>query len=174
MPAGATVLSRSGPSSLYSRGGRLYGCLPSRTTALGALSATVPAPATRVARYVLRGPYAAIDTTEMGVDTFSSTVAVVDLRSGATIASAQATSPPRRPESFVSVAAMAIDPHGTLAWIGERSAIGVPTPTFEVHALTAAGNRLLASSAHIAPKSLRLHGETLTWQAGGQTTSTTL
>jgi hypothetical protein len=173
-PSAAKTLLAAGPARLYSQGTQLYGCLGSRRTRLGALRGTVPFPATRIALYALSSRFAGIDIANMGVDTFSSTVALFDLRSGARIATAAATTPERRPESFLTVASMVVDVKGTLAWIGQRSAIGVPTPTLEVHALNAAGNRLLASGPHIAPKSLRLHGETLTWQAGGQTRSATL
>ena len=34
--------------------------------------------------------------------------------------------------------------------------------------------RLLASAANIKPRSLRLHGDTLSWQAGGHNSSATL
>ena len=173
-PSATKTLLKAGPARLYSQGTQLYGCLGSRRTRLGALRGTVPFPAKRVALYVLSSRFAGTDTANMGVDTFSSTVALFDLRSGARIATAAATTPERRAESFLTVASMVVDANGTLAWIGQRSAIGVPTPTLEVHALNAAGNRLLASGAHISPKSLRLHGETLTWQAGGHTKSTTL
>jgi hypothetical protein len=174
VPTAAKTLLKSGSARLYSQGTQLYGCLGSRRTRLGALRGTVPFPATRIALYTLSSRFAGIDSADMGVDTFSSTVALFDLRSGARIATAAATTPERRAESFLTVASMVVDVKGTLAWIGQRSAIGVTTPTFEVHALNASGNRLLASGAQIAPKSLRLHGETLTWQAGGQTRSATL
>ncbi len=152
----------------------LYGCLGARRTRLGTLRGTVPFPATRIVLYALSSGYAGIDTVQMGVDTFASTVSLVDLRTGATLATAPATTPERRAESFISVTAMVLDAKGTLAWIGRRSAIGVPLPTYEVHALNAARNRLLASAADIAPTSLRLRGETLSWRAGGHTRSATL
>jgi hypothetical protein len=174
VPSAGKTLLTSGPARLYSQGAQLYGCLGSRRTRLGALRGTVPFPATRIVLYALSSRFAGIDNADMGVDTFSSTVALFDLRSGARIATAAATTPERRAESFLTVTSMVVDVKGTLAWIGQRSAIGVTTPTLEVHALNAAHNRLLASAADISPKSLRLHGETLTWQAGGHTKSTTL
>jgi hypothetical protein len=111
----------------------------------------------------------------MGVDTFSSSVAIVDLASGATLASAPATTRERRAESFIEVTALAIDPGGTLAWIGSRSAVGVRRPTYEVHALSPAGrDSLLASSPRIAPRSLRLRGTTLSWREDGHPRSATV
>jgi len=175
VPVAATTLRASGAARLYSEGSVLYGCLGARRTRLGALRGTVAFPATRIARYALSSSgYAGIDTAQMGVDTFNSTVLLVDLRTGATLASAPGTTPERRAEFFITVTAMVVDRKGTLAWIGERSAIGVPHPTYEVHTLNAARNRLLASSATIASRSLRLHGETISWREGGHARSATL
>jgi hypothetical protein len=103
----------------------------------------------------------------MGIDTSNTTVEVVDLRSGATAAHAVATSPENHPEAFSSVDALVIDAKGTIAWVGQRGAVGAPA-VFEVRTLTAGGNdRLLASGAKIAPSSLALSGETLRWSDGG-------
>ena len=67
----------------------------------------------------------------------------------------------------MTVAAMLIDDHGTVAWIGSRSAVGQRTPVFEVHTLTSAGrNRLLASASTIDPRSLKLSDEALRWVEG--------
>jgi hypothetical protein len=68
------------------------------------------------------------------------------------------------------VTALAIDPHGTLAWIGSRTAIGVRRPIYEVHTLSVGGqDSLLASSPRIAARSLRLSGTTLSWREGART-----
>jgi hypothetical protein len=174
VPAAAKTLRSSGAARIYSEGSVLYGCLGTRQTRLGALRGTVPFPATRVALYALSNGYAGIDRVEMGVDTFNSTVSLVSLHTGATVATAPGTTPERRPESFITVTAMVVDAKGTLAWIGERSAIGVPAPAYEVHALNAAHDRLLASSPTIAATSLRLHGETISWSEGGRSRSATL
>jgi hypothetical protein len=173
-PAGTKILAVAGAARLYSQGGVLYGCVAARRTRLGALSGTKPFPATRVALYALSSRYAAFDRSDMGVDTFASTVALVDLRSGATIATAPGTTPSNRPESFITVGSMVVDPRGTLAWIGRRSAIGVLRPTVEVHILSAAGARLVASASDIAARSLKLDGETLTWREGGTSRSVVL
>jgi hypothetical protein len=173
-PAGTRILAGAGSARLYSQGGELYGCLAARRTRLGALSASRPFPATKIALYALSGRYAAFDRTDMGVDTFASTVALVDLRSGATIASAPGTTPANRPESFITVGSMVVDARGTLAWIGERRSIGVLSPTVEVHTLSAAGAKLLASASDIAARSLKLNGEMLTWREGGKLRSRNL
>ena len=164
-PSGARTLAVNGAAYLYTQSGSLYGCLGTRATRLGAAPAVRLPGAPRVALYALGPRYAGIALASMGVDTSSSVVAVVDLRSGRTVARAPATTPERRAESFISVTALLLDPHGTLAWIGARSAVGAFTPIFEVHTLTTAGaNHLLASSAQIDPRSLTLAGETLHWR----------
>jgi hypothetical protein len=174
VPAAARTLRVSGAARIYSQGSVLYGCLGTRRTRLGPLRGTVPFPATRVTLYALSDRYAGIDRVQMGVDTFNSAVSLVDLRTGATLATAPAAAPEPRPESFITVGSMVVDARGTLAWIGQRSAIGVPAPSFEVHALNAASDRLLAAGAAIAAKSLTLRGETISWREHGRTRSATL
>ena len=173
VPSGSRPLRASGPARIYSRGTVLYGCVGSRRTLLGSLRGTAPFPARRVTLYALSARYAATDTVDMGVDTLASSVAVVDLRTGATIATAPATTPPNRPESFLTVAAIAVNANGAAAWIGQRSAIGQPKPVYEVHALVGGRNRLLATTT-AKVSALDLEGDKLSWQAGGQTHSETL
>jgi len=171
-PAGSQVLARSASAELYGAGGKVYGCLGSRVTVLGA-GPSLRNP-TRVAREVLAGRFAGVDVAQMGVDTFASSVKIVDLASGATLASAPATAPLARPESFIQVAAMAITRGGTLAWIGSASAIGMPTAIYEVRTLRARADRLLARGSGIDPHSLALSGTTLRWRAGGRAYSAVL
>ena len=172
---GAKLLAAAGGARLYVQGADLYGCLGSRRTLLGGAPGVRRLGATRVALYALAPREAGIDTITMGIDTFASQVSIVDLHTGRTVASAPATTPEMRAESFITVTVLAIDARGTLAWIGSRSAIGSSTPTYEVHALTAAGaRRLLASSTKIAPHSLTLHGRTLGWVDGGSARTATL
>jgi hypothetical protein len=168
-------VASAGAARMYVLSGGLYGCLGARRTRLGAAPSARPLASVRVALFALSPGYAGIATATTGVDTFSSVVSVVDLRSGATLASAPATTPERRAESFVTVRSIAVDPRGTVAWIGARSAVGAFTAVYEVHTLTRGGReRLLASSTEIAPGSLRLDGETLHWLAEGRTASATL
>jgi len=102
-------------------------------------------------------------------------VSVVDLATGATLTSAPATTPENRAESFIAVTSIVIDRHGTVAWIGSRSAVGAFTPIYEVHALDAEGqDRLLASGVAIAPRSLALTGETLSWRQRGRARTATI
>ena len=162
-PAGAKVLASSGSARLYSAGGNVYGCLGSRRTLLG------PGPAlshpTRIAREVLAGRYAGVDVAQMGVDTFESSVKLVNLESGATVASAPATSPERRAESFITVRAMAINAKGVLAWIGARSAVGAFQPVYELHVLSSTV-RAIVSSGTIPLAKLQLGLTRLSWREG--------
>jgi hypothetical protein len=166
-PPHAKILATSGNARIYSLTGAIYGCLGHRDTLLAGGPSS--GPATRVGLYALAGRYAGTDVVQMGVDTLSSTVFVTDLGSGATVATAAATTPENRAESFTSVSALRVTSSGALAWIGRRSAIGASTPIYEVHTLRGRSNHLLATSTAIAPHSLALKGSTLSWTQGGRT-----
>ena len=97
--------------------------------------------------------------------TFSSSVKLVNLQSGATVASAQATSPERRAESFIVVRAMAINADGVLAWIATRSAVGAFQPIYELHMLSRTMRALVASGTiPLAKPELSL--TRLSWREG--------
>ncbi len=151
-------------SAIYSEAGSVYGCDGARRTRLGAGPA-LSHPA-RVARWALAGRYAAVDLAQMGVDTFSSTVRLVDLASGATVGSAPATTPAKRAESFVSVTALRASAVGAAAWIGRRSAIGTPQPWYELHVLRADGRDLLLSSGTVPLSGLRTARTRVSWLEG--------
>jgi len=173
-PSGAKVLLASKLARVYSLGTTLYGCTDGRQTKLGALKGTTAAPATRITRYLLAARYVAFDTVDMGVDTFSSTVTLIDLVNGVRADSPAAPSSPR-PESFKTATAMVIDADGIVAWIGQSSAIGQPKPQYYVRALTATasfGQQATAGN----PTALRLSGHQLSWRNGpsGPTTTKTI
>jgi len=157
------VLASSGGARLYSAGGSVYGCLGSRRTLLG------PGPAlshpTRIAREVLAGRYAGVDLAQMGVDTFSSSVKLVDLGSGKTLAGGPATSPERRAESLIQVRAMAINANGVLAWIGTRSAVGAFQPIYELHVLSSTV-RVEVAAGTVPLAELQLGLTRLRWRKG--------
>ena len=175
VPAAAKLLRSAGAARIYSQGGVLYGCLGARRTRLGTLRGTVPFPARRVALYALSGGYAGIDIAQMGVDTFTSTVALVDLRTGATVATAPGDD---------SRAQSRVVHHRAVRWRSTPTArspgsagaarSGSPSPPTRCTRSNAARRRLLASSATIAAGSLRLSGDTLSWRDGGRTRSATL
>lgn len=163
-PAGARVLASSGAARIYSAGGALYGCLGSRRTRLGAYEVGRIAGPDRVVRFALASPYAAVDTAQMGVDTFRSSVYLYNLASGgAALAGDPAARPLPRPESFVNVTALVVSPAGIAAWSARSSAIGMPKPSYELHAMTAAHDRLIAAGT-AAFTALRLSGHTLSWR----------
>ena len=164
-PAGAKVLETSGAARIYSAGTTLYGCLGAQRTRLGALSGKPGSPATRVQRYVLAGRFAGVDTVQMGVDTFSSTVSLRDLQTGATVATAPAATPLPGPESFVSVTQMALNRDGVLAWVGRSSGIGHPQAHYGLFLLDRHQLRSVAAGA-VPLLSLRLTSTTVTWQSG--------
>jgi hypothetical protein len=164
-PHGAKILATSSRSRIYSLKGAIYGCLGTRSTLLAGGPSS--GPATHVGVYALSGRYAGTDVVQMGVDNLASTVFVTNLATGGTVATAPATTPERRGESFVTVTAMKVTSSGALAWIGRRSAIGAPTPVFEVHTLRGGSNHVLATGTKIGPTSLALKGSTLSWSDGG-------
>jgi hypothetical protein len=133
---------------------------------LGALDEARHFVQARVAHWALAGRYVGIDVATMGIDTFASMLSVIDLATGRRTASAPATAPENRAESFISATSLSIDPAGTLVWVGSRSAVGAFTPIYEVRALGEHGDQLLDSGAHIKPSSLTLSGHELSWIDG--------
>jgi hypothetical protein len=173
-PAGAKILRSSALARVYSVGTTLYGCTGAYTTKLGALKGTVLTPATRITRYLLAGRYVAFDTVQMGVDTFSSTVTLIDLENGVR-ADSPATPPLPRPESFKTVTEMALSADGIVAWIGRTSAIGLPKPYYYVRAITASSS-FGVNVPGSTPTDLRLVGHQLSWRQspGGPRTTKTI
>jgi hypothetical protein len=166
-PGAAKVLKSSETARIYAESGTLYGCLGTRVARLGSLQGTHLAPATRVVRYVLASPYAGVDSVQMGVDTFASTVSMVDLRDGATVTRSPATTPMPQAESFSTVKQLAIDHLGVIAWIGKRTAIGDPDTIYELHVDTRKVSGTIAGGT--APISqLSLSDKTLSYRIGGK------
>ncbi len=161
-PAGATVLRASSLARVYVVGTTLYGCTAGYRAKLGALAGSTAAPATRITRYLLAGRYVAFDSVDMGVDTLSSTVTLIDLANGVRADSPATPSLPR-PESFRTVKQMALDADGIVAWIGQSSAIGLPQPEYYVRALTATAS-FGEHRAGAHPSDLRLSGHQLSWR----------
>jgi hypothetical protein len=114
----------------------------------------------------LAGRFAGCGLRQTGIDTGSSRVRVVDLRSGRVVEDAAATTPVRRPESFTNVAALVLNARGHVAWIGSKGSIST-SPTFEVHKIDGPAAALLDSGPQIDATSLRRHGNRISWKHGG-------
>lgn len=145
---------------------RVYGCLfgSSRVVSLGGGGRQ------QVVLPTLAGHFAGYGLRQMGVDTGSTTVRVVALRSGATVVNAAVTSPVTRPESSTVLDALVLNAHGHVAWIGSKGSIVGRGPTaFEVHRIERSGAALLDSGTKIDPGSLRRHGRRISWRDAGKT-----
>jgi hypothetical protein len=114
----------------------------------------------------LAGRFAGYGLRETGIDTGSSRVRVVDLKSGRVVVEAAATTPVRRPESSVNVAALVLNARGHIAWVGAKGAIVGPPTIYEVHKIDASAGVLLDSGTKIDPSSLRRHGRRISWVRG--------
>jgi len=104
--------------------------------------------------------------------TSEAVVRVRDLRSGRTIARADATTPlPAGSRPLVSVTDLELKPNGSVAWIAQNSvasATGTTPERIEVRKLERRGRDvLLASGLGIVPASLALGGSTLYWTRDG-------
>jgi hypothetical protein len=86
----------------------------------------------------------------------------------------------KEPESLVGVGhvvALVVKSDGAVAWIvenGQTQCGGPKIYCYEVHAVDASGERLLASGPEIEPSSLALAGSTLYWTQGGKPSSAVL
>jgi hypothetical protein len=179
-PPGSRTLAFDGRVRVYSLPGRTpfqrssYACLlaSGRTVALGARGL----PQVRVGPVALSGALVAYVTTTMGIDTSSATVSELDLSAARPLpGSTPAASPPRRPESFVSVTDLQITARGSIAWIARTSGIMQPVPVFEVREqLRSRPARLLARGPVVRPGSLRLLRGRVGWVEGSSTVSAPL
>jgi hypothetical protein len=140
----------------------VYGCAGGHRTLLGRASGLL-----RVERFRLGGDYVGFARVARGVDVSSSTIEVVDLRSGRRVHQAPAATPIRRPESFTAVTALVVDARGAVAWIASQTAIGTAV-SYEVHRIDRRGPALLDGSAAIDPGSLRRNGRTVSWTDRGR------
>ncbi len=127
-----------------------------------------------VGRVALAGRTAAYELDTFGVDTSSSGVVVRNLANGRVLMNRGAIWNVPGPESFESVSSIVVKRDGAVAWIAKVSSIGHPSALFEVHRDDRQAHDLLDSGPGIAPRSLRLHGSTITWTDAGKTRSATL
>jgi hypothetical protein len=170
-PAGARTLADNGIARIFTLAAphrrplapaRVYGCASGSTkpVALGGGDHEYVEVAT------LGGRFAGYALRSMGVDTGSTRVRVIDLRSGRVIDDTAATSPVRRPESFTAVTALVVNARGHVAWVGSKSSIGGGRPTYEVRKIDSPAEALLDASPDVGAYSLRLRGTQLSWAHG--------
>jgi hypothetical protein len=128
----------------------------------------------RVAPVTVAGELAAYGLEQCGVDTGSTNVVVRRLTDGASLRSLPATTKPLGPESYQSVSSLVLKGDGAVAWIGVGHSIVRRGSSAEVHRADRRGQALLDSGTAIDPRSLRLHGSTLSWRHADFTRSASL
>lgn len=101
-------------------------------------------------------------------------VVVVDLRTGQVlhrVPTGMSRYPALKITGAGEVCAIVVKRNGAVAWINDTSQ---RENRFEVHALDANGERVLAVGSNVAPESLALAGSTVYWVEGGKPMSATL
>jgi hypothetical protein len=173
-PAGGRTLAASSVARVYEQGGVVSGCSSrtGRTVRLGQTRTCLGKP--RVGMVAVAGELAAYATETCGVDTGAGSLSLRRLSDGRGLGTYQAVSPPVGPESYRSIVSVVLRRSGSVAWIGEASSVISHRSQFEVQAASAGAVRVLDRGPGIAPRSLRLHGERLTWRDRGRTRSATL
>jgi hypothetical protein len=173
-PARATTLAASRQARVYQVGDTVYGCAAAGTRSFRLGNATRTLRESRVGPIAVGGDVAAYGLTAFGVDTVRAQVVVRRLTDGGQLASFTATSA-AGVESFQLVGSVVVRSDGAVAWIGQVSSIiSRGRELIEVHAAAGGHDSVLDSGAGIDPRSLQLHGSTLTWQHGGATRRATL
>lgn len=192
-PATAKTLSRSGPVRIYAvskqdqRGHHevevplLFGCLAphGHPRLLGGTSTSLAVYRGKHVGLVetktlaLAAPRVAYAKTISGVDTSTTSVVATNLRTNSSsYCSVGGTQAPNRGPS---VAGIALNAGGSLAWIGEVRVGPLSAPfTRKVVACDANGDHELDSGEGIDLDSLALHGSRLTWTHSGETRTATL
>jgi hypothetical protein len=173
-PAGGRTLAASSAARVYEQGGVVSGCSSRtrRTVRLGQTRTCLGKP--RVGVVAVAGELAAYATETCGVDTGAGSLSLRRLSDGRDLGTYQAVSPPVGPESYRSIVSVVLRRSGSVAWIGQASSVISHRTQFEVQAASAGAVRVLDRGPGIAPRSLRLHGERLTWRDSGRTRSATL
>jgi hypothetical protein len=173
-PTGAHTLAATPVARIYVTRQAVYGCSGANGKSYRLGKRGLCLPELCVGRIALRGRIAAYELKGVGVDTSSAGVLVRSLANGRVLADQAAILNVPGPESFESVRMIVVKRDGAVAWIAAVSSIGHPSSLFEVHRGDRQGHALLDSGARIVPRSLRLHGSTITWTDAGMPRSATL
>jgi hypothetical protein len=155
---------------VYAIGQAMYAC-DRRTRHRTKLGVTTNCIAmSRVDGTALAGDVVAYGVERCGVDAGFATVTVRRVSDGKRLHTFAALSG-SGPESFQSIGSVVVKRNGAVAWIATLHSI-IPSGggRTEVHA----NGKLLEAGRGIKPRSLRLHGSTLTWRDGSKTRTATL
>jgi hypothetical protein len=178
-PASGTTLTAGRHARIYTLPGpfgqtRTYGCLFSsgRSWSLS--------PKSRFTRLdpetvVLRAPWVAYSEATNAVDNAVAAIFVRNLRTGRVAQRHPAVTEVSGPENFSSVAQIVLNDTGAVAWIGEENSItagGLLLRQVEIG--DSAGFSVADQGAGIEPRSLELHGSTLSWIDSGTVRSALL
>jgi hypothetical protein len=153
---------------VYAARGSVYACGDGKNIPLGKSSTCIAA--VRIDRAAVAGDLVAYGAERCGIDSGTASVAVLRVRDGKRLRRFAAIKGSVGPESTRSVDSLVVKRDGSLAWIASVSSIIGHGRLVEVHA----NGRLLDSSVVIKPRSLQLHGSTLSWRDGDLTRSAAL
>jgi hypothetical protein len=141
-----------------------------RSYALGRKAAFGPEGGGGISSETLAGPMVAYEKSQVAFGHDSFVILVRDLLTGRIIheaPTAEAEFPGDVGKDMAEKIVLKRD--GAVAWIVQTEA-----NEYQIHAVDKTGNRLLAASAYIVPRSLMLKGSTLRWIQGGKPMSAVL
>lgn len=180
-PAHSETVARDRDVRVYSLANKAsghddtYACLlhSGSTVALAKLRRYRP---DSIGHIVLAGTIVAYTDSTHGVDTGSTGIVVVNVAARRTLLSIPGVGGfiDACVISFRDVTDLVVTDRGSVAWIVRKGA-NCRTATFEVHSARASGAQsLLEEGPAIVPGSLRVSGQTASWESGGQRKSASL
>lgn len=174
-PKSAKTLARSSSARLFLRQAKIYGCANGKRHQflIGNQSSCLVAPGL-ASPVAAAGQLAGYGLVRCLVDTRSASVVIRRLSDGKQLNRLAASTGKQRPESFDSVASLVLRSDGSVAWITTVASPLARVSTAEVHRADRHGAALLDSGPAINPRSLSLHGSTVSWTDGGSRRSASL
>ncbi len=170
VPAGAHALASDPLVAVYSLHGSVDSCDTKSGKRVRLGSAAVCIASARVDRAVVAGGLVAYGLETCGVDTGGASVTVRRARDGKQLKNYPAATTGLLPEAYQAVTSIVLKRDAGVAWIATvHSIIGRGTSVAVYR-----NGRLLDSGPGIGPRSLRLHGTTLSWQHGASERNATL
>jgi hypothetical protein len=180
-PPGAHAIAQDRDVQVYSLAGSTpgqggsYACLR-RGSGTVALAQPGPLGQGSIEHVALAGPIVAFTDSTHGVDTGSTNIVVVNVASGGTLLSIPGVGSfvDACIISFRDIADLVVTHRGSVAWI-VREGTRCQTVTFGVYRAQTSGTpALLEEGPAIAPQSLRVSHQTVSWENGGQRKSAPL